>query len=294
MNTENRESFGSPVYRPMQLDDRSLVIRNPGATSDLSIPVKVVPELNDEQSSTNCSENLKRDIPWLKLSPAHDGVAILCGSAPSLQNYYTEIHRLQTEGARVFACNAAAKHLDTHGIAVDYQVILDGSLLTLPALFEGARCHLLASILPAPFFEKVPNPVLWHPDIKPVIEVVDGLDREFAYIGGGISVSIFALSIIHTMGYRKIVCFGLDSSFDGDSFHVGNSSPVGEFVVVVEHNGKTYRTTYDMKMQVSTFLAYERALKDAGTDIQVNGSGLLPDAWRHAVSVRDGLPRLTT
>lgn len=261
---------------------------------DLTIPVTINPELSDEQSEANCRENIARPIPWLKEAPAHDGVALLCGSAPSLKDHTAEIHRLQSEGARVFACNKAAEFLDAHGVAIDYQAILDGSLLTLPAVFEGARCHLMASILPAPFFERTDNPVLWHPDIPPVVKVVDGLDREFAYIGGGISVSMFALCIIYTLGYRRIECFGLDSSFADGHFHVNDCSPVGDFIVEVEHHGKTYRTTYDMKVQAWTFLAIEHKLHEAGAKVEVHGTGLLPDAWRHAVSERAASLTLTT
>lgn len=267
------------MFKPMQLSDEFLSYRNPEATADLTFPVVIIPELNDEQASTNCRANLTRDIPWLTGLPAHDGTALVCGSAPSLKQSFSTIRNLRDEGALVFACNAAARYIHAQGIPIDYQVILDGSLVTLPDVFPQAQCHLLASILPGEFFDKVQNSILWHPCIQPVIDVVDRLERNFVYIGGGISVSLFTLCITYTMGYRKIHCFGMDSSFDGDSFHIDNCSPVGDFIVTVDHNGKLYRTTYDMKAQAATFLRLERVMWEAGVKVHVYGSGLLPDAF---------------
>lgn len=283
------------MMRPMQLGDNVLRVRNPGASLDLELPVEIIPELPDDVASRNCRENVELDVPWLTEQPAHDGVAIVCGSAPSLKQHYADIRELQAQGAKVFACNAAARLLHEQGVRIEHQVLMDGNLLTLPHLFPQAECHLLASILPGVFFERSGNAVLWHPDMKAVVDVVDGLPRNFTYIGGAISVSMYTLCIAYTLGYRRIRCFGIDSSFDGEHFHVDDCSPVGEFIVDVEHNGLAYRTTYDMKAQAWTFVVLEQKLHEAGVDVQVFGTGLLPDAWRHAVSERGGHPSpLTT
>jgi hypothetical protein len=267
------------MQQPMQLTDEFLSFRNPDATADLTIPVVIVPELNDEQAGSNCQENVKRDLPWLCEKPAHDGVALICGSAPSLKDSFGEIRKLRADGACVFACNAAAKYIHEQGITVDYQAIMDGSLVTLPVISQEADCHLLASILPGVFLDRCSNPILWHPYIKPVIDTVEGLERNFSYIGGGISVSLFTICIAHTLGYRQIHCFGMDSSFQDGHFHINDCSPVGEFRVTVTHNGKLYETTYDMKAQADVFMRLAAELKASGTQLHVHGHGLLPDAF---------------
>lgn len=262
---------------PMQIDDCFLTKRNPGASSDLVIPVRLESVQTEDVSERNCRENVKRDIPWLKASPVHRGVALVCGSAPSLADNYDLIRTMQAQGAIVFAGNAAARLMHEQGIDISYQIIVDGLEEARREIFP-AHCHLMASILPPDFLDQ-PNVILWHPLIDEVISVVDGMDRDFAYIGGGISVSLFALCIVHTMGYRRIHCFGMDSSFRGERFHVDDEGMEGPFLVDVEHNGKIYHTTYDMKMQASVFLQLERQFKQAGSKIEVHGTGLLPDAW---------------
>jgi hypothetical protein len=267
------------MQQPMQLTDDFLSFRNPQATCDLKIPVVIIPELNDEQSKANCQENVKRDLPWLCEKPAHGGVALVCGSAPSLADSFDEIREFQAKGATVFACNAAAKYLYNQWVEVDYQSIMDGSLVTLPVIDPDAKCHLLASILPGVFLDRCPNAILWHPYIKPVIDVVEELERDFSYIGGGISVSLFTICIAHTLGYREIHCFGMDSSFQDGHFHIDDCSPVGEFRVTVSLNGKLYETTYDMKAQADVFMRLAAELKASGTQLHVHGRGLLPDAF---------------
>lgn len=284
MTQQRGEGFGSPqsLIQPVQLSDTCIKVQNPGASEELTLPVVVIPELPDAIAAQNCRDNLKLDVPWLKEVAPHDGVAVVCGSAPSLARHYADVAALQAQGATVFACNAAASLLYKQGVRIDYQPIADGSPLTLPLIFPEAKCHLLASILPEVFFKQAKNPVLWHPDIPAVVGVVDDLPRDFSYIGGGISVSMYTLCIAHTLGYRDIRCFGLDSSFDGEHFHVEDCSPVGDFIVTVSHAGKLYRTTYDMKMQAFVFLRLEESLRAAGTKVQVFGTGLLPDAFRAA------------
>src|SRR6478735_9484643 len=96
----------------MQLPYANLKIRhwNPGATMPLILPVNVICNTSDEAIYENIRVNSKRP-GWQKVIPEHDGVAILCGSGPSLADHLDEIRAKQPAGGQVFAMNGAAKFL---------------------------------------------------------------------------------------------------------------------------------------------------------------------------------------
>lgn len=265
--------------KPIGLHDNFLRRRHPQASADLIMPVKLFSVTPTESQRENVRRNIEIDVPWLGESPAHDGIAVICGSAPSLRHDYAAVRQMKAAGATIFSCNAATGLLLKHGIDSEFQVLLDD--FSVDTEMAQARCHLLASIIDPRAFAKSANALLWHPLTDCVVEVVDNLDRNFAYIGGGITVTICALAIAHTMGYRRLEVFGMDSSFDGELHHAENDvSPVNALQVQVLHEGVTYYTSYDLKQQVGVFLSMGNQLRNAGTSVNVHGTGLLPDAWR--------------
>lgn len=261
----------------MKLQDTAFTHRNPQASTELVIPIGLVPTVGQEQSLQNVKDNCKRDIEWLCEQPAHEKEAVICGAAPSLKQFYPDIYYKQSAGAVVFGCNSAAKHLACADIKSDYQVLLD-PLESVADEFYPAKKHLLASIVSPSVFDMAADPVLWHPCIDWVAEYADGFERDFSYIGGGVTVTMSALCIAYTMGFRKIHLYGVDSSFSRNSFYVDKAGcGDGRLLVTVEAKGQTYKTTYDMKQQVVVFLELQKMLKANGCEVKVYGNGLLPD-----------------
>lgn len=271
----------------MQLEDTVLRFRNKEASQELIVGIHMDAVIDSDEAKEHIRKNIQHDVPWLLEKTAHDAPAIVCGAAPSLLNCLDDIRKRQSAGAKIFACNSSSQLLRAHGIVVNYQVILDSGEITLTEFDEEAPVHLLASVCQPDLFKLAKNPILWHPSIESVIEQVESLPRDFSYIGGGVTVTNSALAIVYTLGHREIDVYGVDSSHEGEAFYADGRSLKDvnsqQLPVIVEHMGKEYKTTYDMKQQVVVFMKMAQMLQKEGCAVRVHGSGLLPDVWNLAI-----------
>lgn len=261
------------------LDEMAIRHRNKEASTDLVIPVELIGTVSNETALAHLNANILPDYDWLDETPAHNRVAIICGSGPSLKRSYDTIRNMDGD---VFACNGAAALLHANRITVDNQAILEPHPSISTDFCEHAKRHLMASIVPPEVVQRSSNVLLWHPYAPHIENALKGLKRKFYYIGGGISVSLFCLNIAYTLGYRRLEIFGLDSSYeDGEFYANGNRASAESVNVHIEYNGKHFVTTFDMKQQVVIFMKLAAMLQQAGCKIHVYGSGLLPEVFNH-------------
>lgn len=263
----------------MRLEEMILTRRNPAASADLLLPVSLKCPLSHEEMMEFARINMTKDCPWVKSLPAHDGVAIVCGNAPSLAATWDAVVQSRFDGGDIFACNSAAKFCNERGVIPKYQVMLE-SLPECAGQFGDAEAHLLASIMHPEVFDLSPNPILWHPAMDELAALLNDSTREFDYIGGGVTVGNSAVCLAHTLGYREIHVHGMDSSRDGSEFHAyPEASDAGLDFIQVEELGRVYHTTYGYKQGAVVFLQLAPLLKAAGTTLRVFGTGLLPDMF---------------
>lgn len=258
---------------------------NPGASAPLVLPVLVVCNTPDEVVHENIRINSARDNEWLYNQPAHDRVAIICGSGPGLGDDLDAVRALAASGGDVIALNGAASYLSGQGIVSDIQVILDPQERTAE-LIGPAKRHLFASQVHPTCFERVPEAVLWHLQLANIDELLPSTHRERDYtlIGAASSVGTTALVVAFTLGYRTMHVFGCDSSHRAGQSHVMHQAMNdGEPIASVAFNGKHYLTSLTMKLQAERFPFIARLLQREGCEIHVHGSGLLPDIWHTPV-----------
>ena len=253
---------------------------NPGAKNPLILPVRVICNTSDERLYCNVHTNSHAAHEWLKQEPAHDGVALLCGSGPSINDDLDTIRKMQAAGAKVFALNGCAGLLFDNGILPDYQVILDARAET-GQLIGPARKHLFASQVAPELFDAEPDAMLWQLQIEGIDHVLPDEYPEHALIGGAASVGNTATCIAYTMGYRELHCFGYDSSHrdgKGHAFHQKMND--GDPCCIVKFNGKEYTASLTMKLQAEKFMDTAAELDRLGCRIEMHGEGLLPDIFR--------------
>lgn len=258
--------------------------RNEGATQDLIIPIQLVCNTPLETIIEQIEYNSRRTDKWLQLAEGHNGVAVLCGSGPSLFDTWDEIVRLKEEGATIFAMNNSANALFDRGLMPDYQIICDARERTRD-LIGPAKTHLFSSQVHPSLFEAVPDAVLWH---YPIYEDPAEMEKHlpphkgsYAIVGGETAVGNISLCIAYTLGFRDIRCFGYDCSFRGEQSHaIAQAMNAEEPYANVTFLGKEYVVSYTMKQKADSFYKHVMALEDAGAKIDVYGSGLLPDMFR--------------
>lgn len=265
----------------MQLPYSNLQLKhqNPAAQNPLILPIQVICNTSDEALFDNIRVNSRRNGEWIKAVPAHDGVAILCGSGPSLADSIEEIRAKKDAGGVVFAMNGAAKFLNDKGINPDYQVIIDAREETA-TLVGPAKRHLFASQVHPACFEKAPEALLWHLQITDIDDYLPEYDEDFVMIGGAASVGNTATCLAYALGYRNLQIYGYDSSHregKGHAFHQKMND--GDPCALVSFGGKEYLTSLTMKLQAEKFQETARDLKMLGVTMEVHGSGLLPDMF---------------
>lgn len=252
---------------------------NPGAEMPLILPVHVICNTSDEEIFENIRANSRRPGKWVSLQREHDGVAVLCGSGPSLSDSLEEIQERQRNGAWVFAMNGAAKFLWDHGIMPDYQVLIDARPQTA-GLVGPAREHLFASQVHPKCFEKKPNAKVWHLQIGDIEKYLPEYDADYCLVGGAASVGNTATCLAYSLGYRELHLYGYDSSHRENRGHAF-PQPMndGDPCAIVEFNGKQYTASLTMKLQAERFMETSKALREMGAAIHVHGDGLLPDIY---------------
>lgn len=269
--------------------------QNPGAAQPLILPVHVVCNTSDEEIYRNIHANSRRPGMWLDKTTAHDRVAVLCGSGPSLADHLHEVKRHRNEGAAIFAMNGAASYLAANGVLPDYQVIIDAREETATLVGPAAQ-HLFASQVHPACFEAAPNAQLWHLQVEGMDDHTPDYDRPFAEIGGAASVGNTATCLAYAMGYRTMELYGYDSSHrqgHGHAFHQKMND--GDPCAFVTFCGKEYLVSLTMKLQAEKFQETARSLQQLGVRITVHGDGLLPamfNAPKEILSEREKYERM--
>lgn len=263
-----------PTSQIVQMD-----YQNPDASMKMVVPVLIVCNTSDEDLKRNVTVNCERDLPWLSMRPAHDGIAVMCGGGVSIEDHLWDIRELQAAGGTVFAMNAASVFLRGHSIKVDHQVIADAKEETAALVDPMADAHLIASQVHPKTLDRALRPTVWHLEFG---GVEDQFPEErkarggYALIGGGAAVGNSALCVAYAMGFRTFHIFGFDSSHRGERSHAYDQ-PMNQFIpcVEVEWTNKTFTSSVSMKAQAEKFQITAQALKQAGCSLTVYGDGLL-------------------
>ncbi len=222
-------------------------------------------------------------MPWLTGIDAHDGIAVMVGGGGSVADHLDDIRRLVSEGATVFAMNAASQYLRGHGVAVDWQVTCDAKAETASLIDTGARGHLLASHVNAATIAGAASPILWHSALHVNEDWLPPAKRKrggYALLGGEASTGLGALCVAYCLGFRRLEIFGYDSCHKGEASHA-YAQPMNGVIPVMSFSwaGRTFQTSVTMRTQAERFPITAQALEQAGATLTLWGDGLLQHIW---------------
>lgn len=260
------------------------VVNNPHAHAPLIIPTLVVRNTPQRRLDDNVRANAARDdLTWLSLVEPHDGVAVIVGGGPSAADHVDDIRAQQQAGATIYALNAASLWLNRRGIVPDYQIIVDAQPTSIEFVDHAAKGHLFGSQVCPSVMSAVRDPIVWHLGSETVESLFppERVKRGgYTLVGGGAAVGTSAICIAFVMGYRRIDCYGLDSSNRGEETHA-YGQPLNKLIpaVDVQWAGKTYRSSVAMKAHAEWFAIIGRKMQAEGCALSVHGDGLLPAMW---------------
>lgn len=214
-------------------------------------------------------------------SPAHNGVAVLCGSGPSLTDpdSLSAIRDLQEKGAKVFGLGNASNILLDHGIHPHASVIVDAREGNIDFVNPRVRRHYLATQCDPGVIRKAADS--GHATLYNAIVDFNVYDEGELIIGGGLTVGLTAACLVWTIGFRDIHLFGYDSSHRGSQKHaVLQAINQGEDIIVLQVGDKMFQTSPAMAKQARRFCDLVQVLATQGASVSVHGDGLLPYACR--------------
>lgn len=254
---------------------------NPGSSAPLQLVIRLECNTDAEHLAENVRINAAKDLPWLKFSERHNGIAVIVGGGPSAVDHLPEITALAASGASVFALNNASRWLTSNLVPVRWQMMIDARRENIEFLDDRAGRYLLASQCHPDLVDAAGIcPTLIHL-ASPGIEdnfPADRLDAgDYALVGGGFGVGNSAICAAWVMGFRLTHCFGFDSSHRDGKSHA-YPQPMNDEIPTVETEwaGRRYVSSLPMRAHAERFQLLAHDIQAAAGKIIVHGDGLLP------------------
>ena len=228
----------------------------------------------DEQIAENLRINRARDIPTLKCAEPHEGIAILVGGGPSLDDTIEELKDALGDGNTTFSLNGSGEWLVKNGFDIHYQVVIDPRETNLKFIkgtyaervFLGMQCH-------PSLFDEVGD---WIPATG--LYLLGQNNDDPAELGGGTTVGLTAMALAFALGYRVMHLFGYDSSEREGATHAYPQTEDDEEKkrMLVTVGDKVFLAPHALALQAQQFPQWARLLMDHGVELHVHGMGLLP------------------
>lgn len=255
-------------------------VRNPHASADLKLNIRVLENTASDDVLRNVKANSELDLDWLQMTPPHERPVVIVGGGPSVADHLWSIREFADAGVNIFALNGASRFLRSHGIIPTAQVIIDAKAETALLVDTEAPQHIFASQVDPATVARVDRPTLVHLLTEGLLESLPqdrAVKGQFAMVGGGVSVGNCSLCLAYAMGHRNMHLFGFDSSHRGGEGHAYEQSMNDDMLcVVTEWAGERYVSSIAMKAQAEKFMWLLPQLEVAGCRIEVHGDGLLP------------------
>lgn len=235
--------------------------------------------VTDRQLRQNLEHVKALKLHELKLQDTHDRVLAIIGSGPSLRDTWAFI----PPDCDVMALNGAYRFLRSKGRIAEYFAMLDArecnaeflqSLDASTNVLLASQCHRSAFDMA---YQCKALCTVFHL-ATPTTRVV--FPEKDLYVGGGGTIGLTALGLALALGYRKVILYGYDSSFDGEASHAQpQSQNANQTTIDVWVQDRKYTTSHAMAQQTMDFFPFYEAIKKVAPEFEIhlNGRGLFYD-----------------
>lgn len=231
----------------------------------------------DSQLIRNLEYCKSLDIPEIQLMMPNKKTLAIVGSGPSLK----ETWKLIPPDAEIMALNGAYKFLRKQGLVPAYFAMLDARNVNTNFLedLHQDTTYLIASQCQQAIFDTL-SPFMvgmFHLGTPTTKKIFPNAE---CYVGGGGTIGLTAISLAVALGYRSVILYGLDSSFEGEQRHVQfQPQNANQPTIEVWVEDRKYVTTHAMAAQAQDFFPFWEAVQKEfpGFQLQVIGKGLFYD-----------------
>lgn len=242
----------------------------------LWVPLKLNSEgvATDETFRRNIEATLGRGYTRLnEYLESQKGSISICGFAPSLKDYWPLVK------GDVMACNRAHDWLIERGLVPKWCLLMDPLeiIADMVTPHEGVT-YLVASRCHEAVFEKLKDSrvIVWHAaGDKPIMPILEEKGVMEPTVNGGTACVTRGMVLAIAMGYTDVHIFGADSSFpEGSHTHL-EKSMVEEKEIEVQVDGRRFRATPWMTLQVEDIRILCPDLTEKGNRFTFYGDGMM-------------------
>lgn len=234
---------------------------------------------------SQAEQNMARDLPVFVEMPEHEGVALIVGGAPSLQNELKNLRTHKVRGGVIFALNGTHDWLIERGIIPDFHVLLDARQENVQFVRKPHKdvTYLVAAQCHPDIFEALQghNVTIWTACFDTPEQEKALCDmfhvKPICFIGGGATVGLKTLNLAYLWGFRNIRLYGMDSSYQGAENHAYRQALNDkESRMDIHAAGRDFICAPWMAKQATEFQRQYRQLVGLGCKVKVLGDGLIP------------------
>lgn len=237
-----------------------------------------------ETMISQAEQNMLIDLPLFVEIPEHEGVALIVGGAPSLQDELKNLRTHKIKGGVIFALNGTHDWLIERGIIPDFHVLLDARQENVQFVRKPHKdvTYLVAAQCHPDIFKALQgyNVTIWTacfetPEQEK--EFCAKFNKPICMVGGGATVGLKTLNLAYLWGFRNIRLYGMDSSYQGAENHAYRQELNDkESRMDIHAAGRDFVCAPWMAKQATEFQRQYRQLIGLGCKVKVLGDGLIP------------------
>ena len=215
---------------------------------------------------------LERGLPEIGWHFAHNGVAVLVGSGPSVQDEFDSIKEERERGRPIIALKDAHDWLIERGVIPDYAVAIDPQEHRWNCFKHkrpGVRYMIASQCHPAMFDHLSGADVyLWHLYIRKG----QAYPPKRFLVAGGTTTGLRAITLFYVLGFRRFELYGYDSCLRDGVLRVNGDRTEKEILEVIV-GGKSFMCNPSMAGQADEFERVYDVMPDS--EITAHGGGLI-------------------
>lgn len=240
-----------------------------------------------------------RGLPRLTDREPRPEPLIIAGGGPSLAETLGLLREQVAAGGILLAVNEVPHYLVARGLRPWAAAYMGPNRFTVACIgvpHEGVR-YFMASMCPPDAFERLRghDVVLWHAAAGIGEEaVISPIDPDAVLIDGGQTVTMRALMLGYTLGFRSFHLHGVDSAMREDMIHAYPSVSDGatSMPLHVQCDGGWFKGPVELLAQAQNFPDVFNRMKRLGVELSVHGTGLIPMIFGHIDAGRPPPPLL--
>lgn len=264
---------------------------------EVKATVRSMPVLPDETLTAHVHHALNLGLPMLPAHYAHDLVAVLVASGPSVIGQLDSIMRQRDRGRPIIAIKDAHDWLISNGVIPNQAVVLDPTdgqwqcfRRKHPAVqyWVSSQCH------PKMFEHLHGYSVSLFHLVFNGNKAYKGYDVPFM-IGGGTTTGLRAISLLYVMGFRRFELYGYDSCLIDGRLRVGtawkrdNENPA---ILKVKVGERTFFCNPGMAAQAQEFQKLWKDYAMPDIFVQAYGHGLIAAILRERERLSRKIPKV--